>query len=350
MTRGGAALLAGVLVIAAAVWAQSPPPAVTSLTVFAGTAEGLWRTRDWGYTWEAVKPGRNGVAPAGAVRAIHAIGPRVYVGADRQLAVSDDFGETWSETRVPGLILDIVASRYSNVDPTLFVGTTEGLLKSPDGGRTFSAPLLPGLSVSRVEWPGPALVVATGRGVMVSPDSGAVFTGPGTGAPERDVLSLALSSFFSVDPVMFAGTAADGVFRSSDGGRTWSPAGLSEQRVGDLVWLGPFLYAATGAGVMRSEDLGRRWVPLSEGFERRFAQRVLFPLAPGSGAEIFAATDQGLWRTADGGEHWMRAGLHGRAVLSLGTFPPPLATSRGKKKGSGDFPSPYVGRDRVGGQ
>ena len=39
-----------------------------------------------------------------------------------------------------------------------------------------------------------------------------------------------------------------------------------------------------------------------------------------------------LWRSADGGLHWQRAGLNGRLVLSLGTFPPPTPVLRGRKK------------------
>jgi ligand-binding sensor domain-containing protein len=339
MRRGPAAVLLGLPLLAAGVSGPAPAsltaaaPVVTSLTIFAGTADGLWLSRDWGGTWQAVESVQDRAAPSGAVRSIQPLGPRVYVGAERQVFISDDFGQAWSALPAPGLVLAVLSSRYPQADPTLFVGTTEGLLKSPDLGRSFGPPLLHGVPVSRLEWPGPALVVATGRGVLVSLDGGASFTGPGTGLPSGDVLSLALSSFFAVDPVMFAGVGRDGVFRSSDGGKTWSPAGLSGQRVSDLVWLGPFLYAATDAGVRRSEDLGRTWLALGEGLEQRSVRRLLFPLAPASGAEIFAATDQGIWRTADGGLHWQLAGLAGRQVLSLGTFPPPPPAHRGKKKG-----------------
>lgn len=339
MRRRAAAVLLGLPLLAAgAVSGQGPTaaapaaPVITSLTIFAGTADGLWRSRDWGGTWQAVKGAQDRTTPSGAVRSIQPLGPRVYVGADRQVFVSDDFGEAWSALPAPGLVLAVLSSRYPQADPTLFVGTTEGLLKSPDLGRSFGPPLLHGVPVSRLEWPGPALVVATGRGVLVSMDGGASFTGPGAGLPGGDVLSLALSSFFAADPVMFAGVGSDGVFRSSDGGKTWSPAGLAGQRVSDLVWLGPFLYAATDAGVRRSEDLGRTWLVVGEGLEQRAVRRLLFPLAPASGAEIFAATDQGIWRTPDGGLHWQQAGLAGRQVLSLGTFPPPPPAFRGKKK------------------
>ena len=142
-------------------------------------------------------------------------------------------------------------------------------------------------------------------------------------------------SFFAAGPVLFAGVGHMGVFRSSDGGATWSLAGLAGQHVGDLVWLGPFLYAATDGGVQRSEDLGRTWLALGQGLEERAVRRLLFPLAPDSGAEVFAATDQGVWRSADGGQHWQRSGLANRQVLSLGTFPPPEPARRDNKKRGG---------------
>ena len=82
----------------------------------------------------------------------------------------------------------------------------------------------------------------------------------------------------------------------------------------------------------RSEDLGRNWLALGGGLEQRAVRRLLFPLAPDSGSEIFAATDQGVWRSPDGGQHWQRSGLAGRQVLSLGTFPPPGA-ARARRKG-----------------
>lgn len=312
-----------------------PPPAVaqarpenvvTSLAIFAGTSAGLWRSRDWGSSWERVDLRvkiADDTGTAGAVRSILPVGPRVYVGADGGLFVSEDFGGTWTRraTQVP--VLAILTSRYFQADPTVFLGTAAGLLKSIDGGRSFDATPIRGTPVHRLEWPGPALVVGTGRGVLVSVDSGATFAAPGDGLPEGEIRAMALSSFYPVDPVLFAGVGQSGVYRSSDGAKTWTAAGLSGRVVTDLFWLGPFLYSVTDAGLFRSDDTGRSWSPLGEGLSDRKPTRLLFPLAPESGAEAFLATDQGLYRTADGCQRWRPAGLQGQEILCAATFPPP---------------------------
>ena len=57
--------------------------------------------------------------------------------------------------------------------------------------------------------------------------------------------------------------------------------------------------------------------------------RLLFPLAPDSGAEAFVGTDHGVYRTADGGMRWASAGLKDETVLCVGTFPRARAPPEG---------------------
>jgi photosystem II stability/assembly factor-like uncharacterized protein len=308
-----------------------PPPLVTSLTLFAGTAEGLWRSTDWGKSWEIVR-GRTSGSPLdglGAARSILPLGPQVFVAGQGGFFLSSDFGETW-ERRGP--LIDatvLLISRYPQADPTVFVGTRLGLLKSEDAGHTFRPAGLAGPAVHRLEWPGPALVAGTRAGVLVSMDGGATFEGPGTGLGPGEVRGMALSSFFGVDPVMFA-APGQGVYRSGDGGKSWAPAGLEGETVFDLVWLGPFLYAAGEKGFHRSEDAGKSWRRLSDSPGR--PSRLLFPLAPAAGLEAFLATDRGVFRTADAGEHWFPSGLVDKEVLTVATFPPPSPMSGRKPR------------------
>ena len=300
-------------------------PVVTSLTLFAGSPSGLWRSGDWGGRWELVRPS--------ATHTILPLGPRVFVGNETGVLLSEDFGQSWTEVVLETPVRAVLPSRYPQSDPTVFAGTAAGLLKSDDAGRSFRATVLTGTPVNRLEWPGPALVVATGQGVLVSEDAAGTFRPAGEGLPPGEARALALSSFFAVDPVLFAGVGSSGVFRSRDGARTWSASGLEDHTVHDLVWLGPILYAATDRGLFRSEDAGARWSPLGEGMAGRAALRLMFPLAPDSGAEAFLGTDDGIFRTTDGGHHWTKSGLPGERVLSLATFPPPApALDTGKRR------------------
>jgi photosystem II stability/assembly factor-like uncharacterized protein len=313
MRAAGAAALS---LAAAAALAQGRPEAVvTTLTLFAGTSSGLYWSRNWGADWER--------RDEGATQAILPLGPRVLAGGSNGLIVSEDFGQKWQRIEAGASVLAVLISRYPQSDPTMFVGTPAGLLKSEDNGRTFKPTPLKDTPVHRLEWPGPALVIATGRGVAISTDGAATFLPAPTGLPEASVRALALSSYFVMDPVMFAGVAGGGVFRSSDGGKTFTPSGLAEAGVNDLVWLGPLLYAATDQGIFRSQDAGATWQPLGKGLEGRAALRLMFPLAPAAGLEAFVGTDRGVFHTMDGGETWRPSGLGEERVLALATFPPP---------------------------
>jgi photosystem II stability/assembly factor-like uncharacterized protein len=307
---------------------------VTSLTLFAGTSEGLWRSPDWGASWNRVvgpQPGDT-LESLGAARALMPLGPQVWVAGEGGIFFSEDFGLAWRRLYTGDGALCLMPSRYPQSDLTVFLGTPSGLLRSEDAGSTFKPTVLQGAVVARLEWPGPALVAATSRGVLISEDGGHVFRDPGQGLPEAEVQALAVSSFFAVDPVLFAG-GSFGVYRSTDAGRTWKATGLTGRSILDLVWLGPFLYAAGDGGVFRSDDSGQTWTPLSEGLGPRQGRHLMFPLAPAAGLEAFVGTDDGIFRTTDGGQHWQRAGLEGRPILSLATFPaaPPSHSKKHKK-------------------
>jgi photosystem II stability/assembly factor-like uncharacterized protein len=316
-----AAVLAGAL--AAVPGSGQQGAIVTSLTLFAGTSEGLWRSTDWGAKWERVvgRPSGVTIEGVGAARAVSLFRTQVWLGGDGGLYTAEDFGETWAPLSLVSGIRAVLVSKWPPADPTVFVGTGEGLQRSRDGGRTFEPTALPAGAVHRLEWPGPALVVACDRGVLVTKDEGAHFEGPGPGLPPEPVRAIALSSYFAMDPVGFAAPASGGVYRTSDGGATWTAVGLSGEVVGDLVWLGPFLYAAGETGFYRSQDAGATWTRLAASPGR--PSRLMFPLAPAAGLEAFLATDRGLFRTMDAGEHWSPAGFAGQEVLTVATFPPP---------------------------
>ncbi len=115
-----------------------------------------------------------------------------------------------------------------------------------------------------------------------------------------------------VDPAnpahIYAGTEANGVAVSTDGGLSWSShsAGLPPNTaVSALLIHGATVFAGTSAGVY--SDNGAAWVAASTGL----------PAGDGVDALAFATTDQtillagtetnGISRSADGGAHWTAA-------------------------------------------
>lgn len=308
--------------------ASSQTALAPSLALFAGTREGLWRSSDWGRSWERLMGGTRGTSleGLGAVRAIRPLGPQVWLGGDGGTYLSEDWGETWTQlSATPGVTV-VLPSRWPSADPTVFVGTAGGLLRSRDGGRAAEPTALGRGGVSRVEWPGPSLLVACDGGLFVSNDEGAHFSGPGSGLPDAPVAAMVLSSYFGIDPVVLVAPRSGGVFRSSDGGTIWRSAGLAEDRVADLVWIDRFLYAVAETALYRSEDAGASWIRLSTCPGR--PSRLLFPL---EGIEGFLATDRGVFHTPDAGRSWDPAGLAGQDVLTIATFPAP-EPGQGKKR------------------
>jgi hypothetical protein len=341
----GALSLAIGLCGAAPLLAQTPDAGtVSSLAVFAGTARGLFRSNDWGSTWEIVRGRRPGASldAVGPVSCVVPLGPEVYLGTSAGVYLSLDFGETWRQVSDNSGCTALLPSRFPAADNTLFLATGAGLLRSSfdqfekaqDSARAFVPTALSDAAVFDLAWPGPALLAATSAGVRVSLDAGLHFETPVGVLPEGPVTAMAASSYYASDPSLFIAVGNAGVFRTSDGGGHWIAAGLQGREVADLYWLGPLVYAATDAGVFRSDDLGGNWTVLDTGIEGRRALRLLFPLAPDSGSEAFVATDRGLFWTGDGGLHWTPSGgaLGRDAILSLGTFPPPDRAMNLKRK------------------
>jgi len=128
--------------------------------------------------------------------------------------------------------------------------------------------------------------------------------------------------------VVYVGGATGGLFKSADGGLSWTPVFDDEPALGigaisvfqanpDVVWVGtgegnPRNSAGVGRGVFKSIDGGRTW--RSMGLERseRIARIVTHPDDPDvvwAGAMGPAWSDgdeRGVYRTTDGGASWER--------------------------------------------
>jgi photosystem II stability/assembly factor-like uncharacterized protein len=131
------------------------------------------------------------------------------------------------------------------------------------------------------------------------------------------------------DPnVYFAGACAGGVWKSDDGGTNWRPVfdKQSSQSIGSLaiapsdsnqVWAGTgeaFIRSnvSLGDGIYKSMDGGETWTNMGLGASGRIGRIVVHPTDPNI---VFAAAlghgygpqqERGVYRTKDGGKTWER--------------------------------------------
>ena len=240
-------------------------PGSPSTFYFGSVDGGVWKTTDAGVVWKPIFDGQ----PVGSIGAIAAAASNpsvIYVGTGESDIRSD-------------------------------LASGNGVYKSADGGKTWSnVGLRDTRQISRiivdVQNPDHVMVGALGhaygpndeRGVYESTDGGANWSRILNLGPEMGIADLAVAT--SNPKVLFA-TAwhtrrppwsvyapidgpGNGIYRSQDGGQSWS--------------------RLTGNG-LPDGDMGRIGVAVSPD-----AQRV-YALIPGK--------DAGLYRSNDGGDHWL---------------------------------------------
>ena len=199
-----------------------------------------------------------------------------------------------------------------------YAGTHAGVFRSRDGGGRWEPastglPLAPvrGLAIDPAD---PARVfAATDGGLFRSADAGDSWQRRG-GAPA--LLPMESIAFDPGNPrVVYAGSAGRGVLRSDDGGETLLSTALDR---GDVraVAADPrahAIFAASDAGVFRSADRGLTWEPAA-----KLPERVLALAWDAAGGRLFAATaGAGLWSSADAGASWKPSALKSAYLTSL---------------------------------
>lgn len=153
------------------------------------------------------------------------------------------------------------------------------------------------------------------------------------------------------DPrIVWVGTAAGGVWKSTDGGTTFAPV-FDEppvQSVGDIalapsnpdvVYVGtgegnPRNSVSIGRGLFRSGDGGRSWEPIGLGATRHVTKILVHPTDPDTlwvaalGSVFGSSGQRGVFKSEDGGRTWRRVlhldERHGCADLALAPGNPKL--------------------------
>jgi photosystem II stability/assembly factor-like uncharacterized protein len=235
---------------------------------------------------------------------------------------SDDYGRTWTPIFDDQPTQSIGAIAVASSDPNvLYVASGEGLQR-------------PDLSV--------------GNGIYKSTDGGNTWTHLGL-RDGRQIPALIVDPrdanrlFAAVLGHPYGPNAERGIFRSTDGGRTWEKVLYIDENTGgsaiemdpsnpDVLYAsmwegrqGPWEfgneYSGTHGGLFKSTDGGKTWHKLTNGLPADVTQ-VYVAIAPSSPSRLYAAAAHGaeveIYRSDDGGESWRRATTDPRPAVRIG--------------------------------
>lgn len=206
-----------------------------SETVYAATTVGVFRSTDGGRLWEDRMAGMKEVHIVFTIT-MDPTRPHVfYAGTTGGAYRSTDGTATWEKINnglIPAEILDASMSLGVStiaVDPrspgTVYAGTNNGLFKSMDMGDSWhriGASLSDQYISSLLIDPAtPRVLYAGGRaGIQKSTDGGQTWQTMNDGLETLNIRTIVMSP---LDPnLLYAGTNGSGLYRSTDGARTWT--------------------------------------------------------------------------------------------------------------------------------
>ena len=264
---------------------------------------------------------------AGAVRTKSAM----YKSIDSAASWTNDnygFGGAASNAFAGPIVTAVV------IDPTLtstlYAASGNGVFKSTNGGRTWTT-MNNGLTNRNVtalvidpSTPSTLYVAVSGlsdSGVYKSTDGGSSWNLRNNGISGTELLSLVIDP--AAPSTLYLGTGCclggSHIFKTTNGADLWVPFGTSPPRIPASLAIDPLspstIYAAdriSTGGVYKSTNGGETWQLLGfTGSPARFV--AVSPLSPGV---VYADTDEGLFKSIDGGSNWtLIPGRRGKIVF-----------------------------------
>jgi photosystem II stability/assembly factor-like uncharacterized protein len=274
--------------------------------VFAAAADGVYRSRDGGASWERLKmPLRS----AYAVVVDGRLPGRVLAGGSGGVYLSLDFGETWQATGGWGA-QETVLCLATGPNGLLYAGGSKGgVRRSDDGGLTWRSLLETPAIVAAIAADrfNPARLLARAeRDLLRSEDGG--YTWTRVALPQPDLVPQAIAFSDARAGYALLGTEQHGLWSSADGGQTWTPLGTQILPNLTAVAANPLsasvLWAASTSTIYRSVDGGATWTRAQRYPVRPLVRGIAFNPAL---ARLYAATTDGVYFRDDPGR-WTVAG------------------------------------------
>jgi photosystem II stability/assembly factor-like uncharacterized protein len=305
-------------------------------TVYISDGANIHRSRDGAKTWTTAASPLPIFILAFLVDSADPL--TLYVAGDSGVALSRDGGDSWrllgNGLFDPLTVYGVLADPFDS--HTLWAGTSSGLFLSRDRGTTWQqvptpAPAGHALESLALDPTTPGTILAglhslddLDQGELLrSTDSGATWT-----VSLRDVAVRALVFDPATPGSVYAGGDRFGVLLSRDGGATWKPAvhgltatapsALAVDAESGTLYLGVIGLRKEGQltfnyslGVFRSDNGGQSWVAAHRGLGSAPLPPMVHRLVadPETAEVLYAATDEGVWKTVTGGRTWRKTKL-----------------------------------------
>ena len=253
-----------------------------------------------------------------------------------------------------GWITALAASPTFAADGRIWTAAFGGrIYASSDGAQSWAEshtgetdPVVEGLATSPSFAVDRTVFAATDQGVFRSEDSGVTWGLVSAGLGNHFARAIVLSPSYGTDRSAWVATDA-GVYRSGDGGSSWSPPFDAAQPIISLIRTsdGALLAGLDSGGLIQSLDGGAHWQSVSSFASSLRALSITS--TSGNASAILVGSDNGIWRSADGGVSWIQAAAPGDRVDALATAsgsvsPPELYAGSGA--GHGVYVSSNGGR------
>lgn len=271
-------------------------------SIFAATSKGIFTSTDNGTKWTECT---NGIKPGGQYYRMQANGSTIFaVDYEQGIFISTDGGITWGATQKSPLSSGSVSDIVINGQRVFMCSRGKGIFATDDNGATWKE-MNTGLSnkkISRIVLKGNTLFAASTKGVFKSVDNGESWT------PANEGLKKEIDVLFVKGENLYAGQFAinSGVYVSKDDGASWSKANEGIENVmhftasyvkGETMFVARTVALSSKGGYFYSEDNGATWK--NGGLETMVIQSFL-----AKGDYLFAGTENGMVRSADGGNSW----------------------------------------------
>jgi hypothetical protein len=308
------------------------------LTVFAGSYGGVYKSTNGGASWATSNSG----LPAGTtywcqlgISPNFATDKTIYVGNLMSGGVykSVNAGQSWSAYNT-GLTVGSINAVAVVPGGAAYLAAVGGVYKySASGWTRISATMtsVASLAVSpSFAADGTIFAATSNNGVYRTTDGGATWTQVNSGIPYLAVLSVAVSPSYATDQTVLAGTSFAGIVVSANRGSSWTTAnqgiisqGLTALGVSPNIAADGALFAAGGYGIYKSVDRGATWSIANAGLPGNSVNALAISPAYAQDHTVFASNSSNVYKTTDSGASWntVNNGVAGAWIDALAVSP-----------------------------